>query len=329
VKTGSEHSGGALSLKQGNGHPEDHRLRLLLVEDSENDAALTLQHLQKGGLNVESLRIETLDELRTALGTGQWDVVLSDFELPTCNGIEALETVQESGLDIPFIIVSGAIGEEVAAEAMKRGAHDYVMKEKQTRLVHVIQRELKEAAIRRAKAKAEQSYYEALERSVQGIVILSGGRIVYANQRMVQIIGRSRAALLAMDAPLTLVERQYRRIISEVVDRCQRADKYDTHFQCRVIYNDGSPRFLDGSVTLVFHGDLPGVQLAVVDVTTVHAAELASQRSMEQFRQVWEHSFDGMRILDHEGSILVVNDSYCQMVGLEREDLIGRLFTVV
>ncbi len=307
----------------------DPALRVLLMEDSDDDAILTLQHLRKGGMRVESLRVDTLEDLSTALDSGQWDVVISDFELPTCNGIEALETFLSKGLDIPFIIVSGAIGEEVAADAMKRGAHDYLMKDRQTRLVHVVQRELKEAAIRQLKRKAEESYHEALERSVQGIVIVSGGRIVYANPRMAHILGRSRAALLAMNAPLRLVERKHRRMIAELVASCQSAGQYNPHFQISVTYNDDTPRWLDGSATLVFHGARPGVQIGVVDVTGAHAADIARKKSMEQFRQVWENSFDGMRILDHEGTILMVNDSYCRLVGLERDDLVGRSFTVV
>jgi PAS domain S-box-containing protein len=328
VKILSEHRGGT-AIVNDTGPVERRRLRLLLVEDCEDDATLTLQYLRKGGMIVDSLRVETLEEFRTALETGQWDVVISDYELPTCNGVETLETFLAQGLDIPFIIVSGAIGEEIAADAMKRGAHDYVMKDKQTRLVHVIQRELKEAAIRHAKRLAEESYQQALERSVQGIVIFSRGRIVYANQRMAQILGRSRTELMTMASPISIVDRPYRRMMSELVERCQDAGQYSTHFQISATHDDGAPRWLDGSVTLVFHGDHSGVQIGVVDVTGARAAELARQKSMEQFRQVWENSFDGMRILDHEGIVLMVNNSYCCMTGLDREDLVGRSFTVV
>ncbi len=142
-------------------------LRVLLVEDSEDDAALVLRALRRGGYAVHSERVQEREELRRALARSAWDLVLADYDMPRFTGLEALKVVQESGCDLPFIIVSGTIGEEVAVEAMRAGAHDYVMKNNLTRLVPAIQRELREAEERRGRRIAEetlrhQAYHDIL-----------------------------------------------------------------------------------------------------------------------------------------------------------------------
>src|SRR5437762_182041 len=131
-------------------------IRVLLVEDSENDALLLLRHLQKGGYEPISQRVETAAAMLAALEQQSWDIIISDYVVPGFGGLEALALLQNKGLDLPFIIVSGHIGEEVAVEAMKAGAHDYVMKDNLRRLVPAVERELREAEIRCQRKKAEQ-----------------------------------------------------------------------------------------------------------------------------------------------------------------------------
>jgi signal transduction histidine kinase len=130
-------------------------LRVLLVEDSEDDAELIARELRGGDYAPEVRRVETEGAMRAALAE-PWDVVISDYSLPQFSGPAALSLVRASGLDIPFIVVSGAIGEEVAVAAMKAGAHDYLMKGNLPRLVPAIQRELREADDRRRRRRAEE-----------------------------------------------------------------------------------------------------------------------------------------------------------------------------
>ena len=125
-------------------------IRVLLIEDSENDVLLVLRELARGGFEVTSHRVEdTKDGTRRALAEGDWDLVLADYSLPDFDAVSALGLVQDAGRDIPFIVVSGTITEETAVAAMKAGAHDYVHKENLARLVPAVERELKEAANRR------------------------------------------------------------------------------------------------------------------------------------------------------------------------------------
>jgi len=125
-----------------------------LLEDSETDEALLLRALHREGYDVTHRRIETADALRDALVNGAWDVVLSDYTMPHLTVGESLSILHEKAIDIPFIIVSGSIGEEMAASAMKAGAHDFFLKDRVPRLGSAIERELREADVRRDRRAA-------------------------------------------------------------------------------------------------------------------------------------------------------------------------------
>ncbi len=124
-------------------------LRLLLVEDSADDAQLLLLELRRAGYDIDWERVETAETLTAALTRREWDVVVSDFSMPTLDALAALAIVQRHGLDLPFIIVSGTMGEETAVETMRAGAHDYLLKGHLRRLAPAIERELREAGVRR------------------------------------------------------------------------------------------------------------------------------------------------------------------------------------
>jgi signal transduction histidine kinase/DNA-binding response OmpR family regulator len=132
-------------------------LSVLLVEDSDDDAALVLLTLRRSGFDIESERVDTAPALSAALGRREWDIVLSDYSMPSLSGLNALTIVQESGVKCPFIVVSGAIGEETAVELMRNGAHDCIMKDKLSRLPPAVERELGEARMRREREEALES----------------------------------------------------------------------------------------------------------------------------------------------------------------------------
>jgi PAS domain S-box-containing protein len=135
----------------------------LLVEDSEDDALLLGLILKQGGYDLTSERVDTPELMRAALGRQGWDVVISDYVMPRFSGLAALRILLERGLDLPFLIVSGHIGEETAVAAMKAGAHDYLMKDRLARLVPAVERELREAEVRRARHLAEDRRRIAVE----------------------------------------------------------------------------------------------------------------------------------------------------------------------
>lgn len=132
------------------------KIRVLVIEDNEDDARLEIDVLQSGGFDIEYELVETRNATREALATKQWDFIISDYSLPQFSGMDALAELNETGIDIPFILVSGTIGEEIAVAAMKGGVHDYIMKDNLSRLVPAFERELREAEIRKQKREAEE-----------------------------------------------------------------------------------------------------------------------------------------------------------------------------
>jgi PAS domain S-box-containing protein len=130
-------------------------LRVLLLEDSAADARLITLELEQNGYAPTVERVETRDAFRAALANQTWDVIIADYSIPHFNGLEALEVVQESDLDVPFIIASGVIGEDSAVATIKKGAYDYVMKDRLARLGPAVRRALQEAEARRARKQAE------------------------------------------------------------------------------------------------------------------------------------------------------------------------------
>ena len=180
------------------------QLRVLLIEDNADDALLIERHLRHTGCPVDLLRVETAGEMGAALADpGGWDIVLADYHLPAFSAPEALSVLKSSGLDIPFIMMSGAVDEETAVSAMRAGAHDYIAKQNLIRLVPAIERERKEARGRRLKRDAElalRSSEERFHRLVEAMPLAllisdSAGRIVYANKGVERLLGYTQAEI--------------------------------------------------------------------------------------------------------------------------------------
>jgi PAS domain S-box-containing protein len=174
-------------------------LRVLLVEDSEDDAALLTRYFERAGYQPSVRRVETPEEMRKALHDNQagWDIVLADFNLPRFSAPAALQLLKQLGQDVPFIVMSGAVSEETAVEAMRAGAHDYVSKRNLTRLLPAIEREMREAHARRLRLKAEQALRISQERFLRlvqampvGLMIAEpNGTVRYANSSVERLLG--------------------------------------------------------------------------------------------------------------------------------------------
>ncbi|MBC2605150.1 PAS domain-containing response regulator [Pelagicoccus albus] len=136
-------------------------LRVLIVEDSKIEAKFTVNLLKKNGYEVASARVETHDDMKEQLDTASWDIVISDYQMPAFDGMKALQLFLSYNLDIPFILVSGKIGEETAVDLMKMGAQDYIMKGNTARLIPAIESHLKDAANRREKVRLESKLRES------------------------------------------------------------------------------------------------------------------------------------------------------------------------
>lgn len=178
-------------------------LRLLLIEDSEVDAELLMAEIAAGGFNIRAQRVETAKGTLDALATSPWDLVISDYTLPQFNGLAAVEIVRAHDPDLPIIITSGNIGEDIAVEAMRAGAHDYLMKNNLSRLVPAIERELRESTLRREARQAQtrleenEARFRAIVSNIPGMVfqleagIRGGFEFTYVSEGSRQLLGLS------------------------------------------------------------------------------------------------------------------------------------------
>jgi PAS domain S-box-containing protein len=190
-------------------------LRVLQIEDSEGDAALIVRALEKTLYQVEWERVEDAAGMRAALAERAWDVIISDYYLPQFGAPAALGILLDSGRDIPFIVVSGRMGEDTAVEMMKAGAHDYLLKGKLARLGPAVERELRDAESRRERRRAEEAlaasearFRALLESAPQGVIAIDeNGLVVLVNARTEEMFGYSRDELLGQTLDILLPER--------------------------------------------------------------------------------------------------------------------------
>ncbi|MFO0359031.1 MAG: response regulator, partial [Flavobacteriales bacterium] len=136
------------------------KIAVLIVEDNDSDYALITRELEKSGFKLDAAQVDTRDLMIEALRLKKWDIIISDYLIPGFGGEEALKLLNESGHDIPFILISGTVGEEIAVNMMRQGASDYLMKDKLVRLGSVVERELKEAVMRSERKHAIESLRE-------------------------------------------------------------------------------------------------------------------------------------------------------------------------
>jgi len=183
------------------------KLRVLNIEDSNRDAALLQRHIAKAGYELVFERVDTADAMRRMLQCREWDLIIADYSVPSFGALEAIRVLKDLDMDIPFIVISGSVEDDVAVRAMLAGAHDYLMKDNLTRLVPAIEREIDEAKNRRARKQAEAAMRESEERyrllfeSIPlpaYVVDQETLRFHAVNEAMVRHYGYTRAQLMSM-----------------------------------------------------------------------------------------------------------------------------------
>lgn len=246
-------------------------LNVLVVEDSENDAKLLLEELQKGGYDVVHERVQNAAEFAAALNCKTWDVVISDYVLPQFSGPDALQLLRKKEVDVPFIAVSGVYGEEAAVDMMKAGANDYIVKKNLSRLVPAIERELEVAQSHRARVRAEtamQFLAAIVESSDDAIYGKSlNGTIISWNKAAERIFGYAADEIIGHTVSI-LYPIDRRDELIDILERIRHGQRIGLYETTR-LRKDG--RFIPVSVTispvLDTSGQVVGASAITRDIT--------------------------------------------------------------
>ena len=264
-------------------------LKILLVEDSEDDALLLLRQLRRGGYDPIWERVDTAEAMEAALEGQEWELVVSDHSMPTFSSVAALDLLRRKGfVDLPFIIVSGQIGEDAAVAAMKAGAHDYLMKDNLARLNTAIERELKDAGVRRERRRAEEKYRSIFENAVEGIFQTTvDGRFLTANPALARMFGyESPEELLeaVSDIGYELYVEADRRM---ELYRVARENGFVSGFEVQMYRKDGHPMWASMSARAVYDaaGEIVGYEGTIEDITARKRAEDALREIREAERR--------------------------------------------
>jgi len=316
-------------------------LRVLLVEDSENDAMLLLRELRRGGYKPLSQRVYTPEDMAEALsaadaGDEPFQVVISDYYMPRFSAPDALGLLRELGYDVPFIVVSGKIGEDAAVEIMKAGANDYLTKENMSRLCPAIGRELREAEVRRERERAEKALGRSEDRFRRLVEQIPA--VTYVQEpidsdtpKAITYMSPQYEAMLGYPAETEILDEEHwlrvlhpddrERVLAEEQRTDETGEPYRIEY--RLIARGGRVVWVRDEATLVKDEDgnslyWLGVQY---DITEQKRTEEEFRKSEERFRATFEQAAVGIVQVGLDGEWLRFNDKFCDIVGYAREEL--------
>ena len=312
-------------------------LRILHLEDDPDYCDLVQSLLAQEGFQVEALRVENRADFEAALVPEKFDIILADYMLPSYNGLEALRAAQVKCPETPLLLVSGTIGEQAAIDSLKSGATDYVLKQWPERLVPTVRRAVEEAEERKRRQRVEtelvrrEKHFRALtENALDILTILDPqGAFTYNSPSVKRVLGHEPKDLAGQSA-FALIHPEDLPGVLQGFDFGLRNPDRTVTLEFRFRHRNGSWRHLEAvGQSLLGDPGIAGVVINSRDITDRKLAEAALRSSEMLFHSVWENSVDGMRLTDKDGNIVAVNDAFCKLVGMSREKLEGKPFTVV
>jgi diguanylate cyclase (GGDEF)-like protein/PAS domain S-box-containing protein len=303
-------------------------LRILIVEDDSSDAELMIHQLREADYEVHPTRVDSAVKMEKALQQADWDIVLSDFSLPGFNAAAALRILQATGRDLPFVIVSGTIGDETALELVRSGAHDYVLKDNLARLTSVVKRELADAKIRQEQRQAQTALIASEERfralADNGrVLIWTAGpdqRCDYCNRPWLEFTGRSLSDAYGHGWRDSIHPDDRERCLASYRDAFARREKFSTVYRLRrhdgayrYILDEGTPRFEDDGnfIGYIDHG---------LDITDLKLAEGKAQLAA----RVFESSLEAIIMTDDQARIVAVNPAFERISGYAEREVLGQ-----
>jgi PAS domain S-box-containing protein len=315
-------------------------LQVLIVEDTESDAGLILHHLLKAGYAVSSERVETAQAMQAALEKQGWDIVISDYSLPAFSALAALRVLQRSGLDIPFIVVSASVTEETAIELMRRGAADYLMKDRLARLAPLVRRELNIAQVRRERTETQVLYCASEEKFRQMVERandvfyrqnINTAQFEYVSPKVKDMLGYTPEEFSRLD-----FDEQKAKVHPEDLPELInfREDLFQADLQgqkfierdFRMMNKQGEYRWIHGNYSLVRETDHSPLFIvgSLSDITPRKQSENLLRQGEDKFRSIIENSFDLISVLDLNGNYLYCNSAYATVLGYDPQQLIGQ-----
>jgi PAS domain S-box-containing protein len=308
-------------------------LRVLIVDDSDDDATLVTEALREENVEIVSCRVDNATALRMALRSGTWDVVISDYSMTHFTSDEVLRIVKETDPTLPFIVVSGLVGEDAAVDMMRAGAADYVMKDRLTRLLPAIQRVLRDMKARQSRDETESSMRElrerlqaTVERAPVGIVNVGrDGRFLHVNPRFCEMVGYECEELMTlrfsdithpMDAGLDV------DMMQQMTDGS--LSEYRTEKRYR--RKDGETVWVSLSSAPVCNeaGECIYFASIMVDITEKKTMEAALRERDERYRQIVDTAQEGIWTIDTDSRTTFVNGRMADMLGYTAEEMLGR-----
>ena len=306
-------------------------IRCLLVEDSEDDALLVLAELRRGGYTVTHERVETPEAMRAALDRQPWDIVIADYKMPRFSGLGALELLKGSGTDLPSIVVSGTIGEDIAVKMMQAGAHDYIIKGKLARLVPAVERELSDAEGRREGKRAEEAL--KLEQALLTNLLRTSpdhiyfknrqSRFIRINDKMTQSFGLRSPADAVGKSDFDFFTEEHARQAYEDEQQVMRTGKPLVGIEEKETWPDGRVTWVSTNKVPLrdADGNFTGLVGISRDITERMQAEEALRLAHERLRRFVDSNIIGIVIAVTDGEVIEANDYFLRLVGHTREEL--------
>ncbi|MEI8131972.1 MAG: PAS domain S-box protein [Leptolinea sp.] len=304
-------------------------LHALLIEDSESDADLVRLYLKKDGFELVSERVDTLPELKAALNRPDWDVIISDYNLPGFNAVEALALFKETGEEIPFIIVSGQIEEETAVELMRTGAADYLMKDKMARLAPVVRRELLEAKIRRERRETEIALVESnrrfrmmFDQSPYGVLVIDPitTQAIEFNTIAHNQLGYTREEFARLRIADYEVREKPKETAKHILDVFQNRN---TSFETQHRTKFGKIRTISVTVQPLLLTNRTYLHTIFQDITEQKQAEADLKESEAALTDIFQSVNEGIVYTSLSGQVLEINSALEKMANIPKQEIIG------
>jgi sigma-B regulation protein RsbU (phosphoserine phosphatase) len=318
-------------------------LKVLIVNDSEDDALLLSIELERGGFQVKYRRVDTERYMIKALKSETWDLVISDYTMQNFSGLDALKVLKWQGVDLPFILISDKVGEEIAVEAMKAGANDYILKNKLAWLVPAVQLELQEVELRSKQRLVEKALKDSEEKY----------RLILAEEELSRaILDQAEQAIIVCDEKGVIIRASevakifcganpILKSFEDVFPQCLGQGKIAEEFSLariragevfrgvEVTYSkpgETGHMLLNAGPLVSKKTGIMGCVVTLTDISQLKLAEESLRRSQENYRRLSKTANEGIWILDAENNTVYANPKLAEMLGYTTEEMVGMSF---